>query len=334
MIAADGALQEQARALKDELLGKLFGDAVEALGALPARHAVHARGRSWTPIMPPEGAAIVGGGLRGQARGRGHHRGHRRAGVRPHTKLPRAALAEREAVPGIVAGFTTDVIAIGDLVAHRRPVRCGVSIGHPDVTAGTLGCLLSHGDDRFLLSNNHVLADVNRASPGDAILQPGLIDGGDLRDPIAELADFEPIDFDEPNLMDAAIARLYRAGDALPEIEIIGRVADPPVVASLYQSLRKYGRTTRHTVGVVTGLSEDMYVRFDRRRAAFVDQLAVVGVGGAFSENGDSGALAVDSVTRRPVGLLFAGGRGHSFLNPIGPVLARFPGKLNRLREP
>jgi hypothetical protein len=32
----------------------------------------------------------------------------------------------------------------------------------------------------------------------------------------------------------------------------------------------------------------------------------------------------VDAVQRRPVALLFAGGVGLTFGNPIGPVLARF----------
>jgi len=56
----------------------------------------------------------------------------------------------------------------------------------------------------------------------------------------------------------------------------------------------------------------------------FEDQIAISGVGGAFSDSGDSGALIVDAVTRRPVALLFSGGIDITFASPIQPVLDRF----------
>jgi len=102
----------------------------------------------------------------------------------------------RDAVPLWVAGMPTDVIPIGDLVAAARPTACGVSIGHHAITAGTLGCLVrKNGDENgyYILSNNHVLADCDRASIGDLILEPGPDDGGRIDNPIAELSDFEPI---------------------------------------------------------------------------------------------------------------------------------------------
>ena len=46
--------------------------------------------------------------------------------------------------------------------------------------------------------------------------------------------------------------------------------------------------------------------------------------GGPFSAGGDSGSLIVDAVTGQPVALLFAGGLGQTFANPIDPILARF----------
>jgi hypothetical protein len=56
----------------------------------------------------------------------------------------------------------------------------GVSIGHYQVTAGTFGALVTDRatGERFILSNNHVLANSNDSQLGDAILQPGAIDGG------------------------------------------------------------------------------------------------------------------------------------------------------------
>lgn len=244
-------------------------------------------------------------------------------------KMARTELPSDQLVPDQVAGLPTDVIQVGDVVAYR-PVRGGVSIGHFNITAGTLGCLLVIDDDdnAYILSNNHVLADVNQAEIGDAILEPGPVDGGTV--PIAELTDFEPIELHGPtNLMDAAIARVLERGEVLAEIEIIGAVQNPPIEAALYQSVRKHGRTTRHTVGVVMDLSADLWVRvLPQALAWFEDQIVVVGAGGEFSQPGDSGSLVVDGVSRAPVGLLFAGGMGHTFVNPIERVLTRFEAKI------
>lgn len=244
-------------------------------------------------------------------------------------KLPRGELSVESLVPETIAGLPTDVIAVGDVVAYR-PVKCGGSIGHFNITAGTLGCLLEvEGDEsRYILSNNHVLADVNRASIGDHILEPGPADGGTV--PIAELSDFEPIELDGPaNLMDAAIARVLDPADVLSEIEVIGPVQNPPIQAALYQSVRKHGRTTKHTVGVVIDLSADIWVRvLPQALAWFEDQLVVIGAGGDFSQPGDSGSLVVEGVVRAPIGLLFAGGRDHTFVNPIDRILTRFSGRV------
>jgi hypothetical protein len=170
-----------------------------------------------------------------------------------------------------------------------------------------------------------VLANSNVASPGDSILEPGPLDGGNPLDPIAELTEFEPIDFFGTNSMDAAIARVLQQGDVEPEIlGNIGRVTQPPAQASLYESVRKHGRTTLHTIGVIMDLAADINVRYGPRIAAFEDQIAISGVGGAFSDGGDSGSCIVDAVQRNPVALLFAGGMGTTFANPIIPVLDRF----------
>jgi hypothetical protein len=73
-----------------------------------------------------------------------------------------------------------------------RPAPPGVSIGHPRITAGTLGTYVRRGqnDDWLILSNNHVLADVNEAIPGDFIRQPGTYDGGTTSDRFARLEEY------------------------------------------------------------------------------------------------------------------------------------------------
>jgi hypothetical protein len=54
---------------------------------------------------------------------------------------------------------------------NTRPLLIGASVGHVDVTAGTIGAFVRRGKDVGILSNNHVLANENDASAGDPILQ-------------------------------------------------------------------------------------------------------------------------------------------------------------------
>ena len=143
------------------------------------------------------------------------------------------------------------------------------------------------------------------------------------------VTDWVPINFAATNTMDAAIARLRETGSVRPDILVIGGVAPVPAgvappPAKLYQSVRKHGRTTLHTVGVIMDLSARIKVRYGTRIATFDNQLGIVGAGGPFSSGGDSGSLIMDGVTREPVGLLFAGGGTMTFANPIGPILAHF----------
>jgi hypothetical protein len=229
------------------------------------------------------------------------------------------------------------VVPVGDIVPL---VSCGVSVGHYLITAGTLGCLVEKPNEpgkRYILSNNHVLANSSllgapAAAISDIILQPGLIDGGTSpANDIAQLADFNPLDPVGVNDIDAAIAELIDAGSVTPDILSIGLVGSgvtprdvTPMTAALYQSVRKHGRTTKHTVGVITDLSASIKVRYGTTLIDFDDQLAIVGAGGVFSAGGDSGSLVVDAVTLRPLGLLYAGGISTTFANPIDLVLGYF----------
>ena len=302
-----------ARQHKDELLTRMF----------PARKA-KAPAASLLSSIPPE-ANIRGVGFGAKVTsGAGIDTAAVRVYVR--AKQPKRLLSENELVPSEINGVPTDVIAVGEIFAAA--VACGVSVGHVNVTAGRLGCLVKRAaasGKRFILSNNHVLANANNAKKNDAILQPGKIDGG-VPPAIAKLTDFEPLHFDgTPNLIDAAIAELVDVTSVAPELMVIGSIVPPVSGASVYQSVRKHGRTTLHTVGVIMDIAADINVGYEGGRvAAFHDQLAVTGVGGAFGDRGDSGSLVVDAVSRRAVGLVVAVAQGLTYCNPIEAVLARF----------
>lgn len=218
-----------------------------------------------------------------------------------------------------------------------RPLRMGASIGHVDVTAGTLGCFAGCRSTRAIgiLSNNHILANSNAGQPGDVILQPGKLDGGvssDLGAHIARLARFHPIDFSIGgiNLVDCAFAVLL--DDVGHEAAFIGDqlcVLSAGIVDDIEDliidevSVTKCGRTTAPKDGTIFIASADnVTVKFPRNQfARFDGQIGVRGINEVFSGPGDSGSLVV-TTDGRPVGLLFAATTdGITYANRIQSVL-------------
>src|SRR4030095_5203476 len=124
-------------------------------------------------------------------------------------------LLERPNVPGlpdvlddvpVTKTVTGMVLAFSDPTKRQRPAPLGFSIGHPAITAGSIGARVVNASQQlFVLSNNHVLANSNGASIGDAALQPGPFDGGTSADQVGTLFAFQPINFSGGNnTIDAA----------------------------------------------------------------------------------------------------------------------------------
>ncbi len=277
-------------------------------------------------------------------------------------KVSAATLSASDLVPASIDGIPTDVVQTGRIWAlqsrtdKHRPAPGGVSIGHRDITAGTLGCLVRKNGERFILSNNHVLANSNDAERGDPILQPGPIDGGQFpADHIANLEDFVPIDFGQPeppsecptargvvaflnaicqvvssntrykivniqaqeNLVDAAIAEPLNASDVTDEILEIGTIQGSEE-AGLGTSVKKSGRTTAFTTGEILQIDVTVDVQYGPGQIArFTDQL----LAGPMSQGGDSGSAVLDNENRL-VGLLFAGSDNTTIINRIGNVFS------------
>jgi hypothetical protein len=252
---------------------------------------------------------------------------------------------ERAGVAGIPAdleGVPVDVEVTGKIVAlpkpgggvnpasrFPRPVPIGVSTGHPNITAGTIGCRVKDAAGNvYALSNNHVYADENRASIGDNVLQPGPYDGGvNPTDAIGTLAAFVPINFEGgDNTVDAAIALSSTAnlGRSTPS-NGYGTPKSATAAAVINLGVMKYGRTTSQTKGKVYALNATVNVGYDSGVARFVNQIVIIP--GSFSAGGDSGSLIVvekGTNARKPVGLLFAGSNSVTIANPIGAVLGSF----------
>ncbi len=246
--------------------------------------------------------------------------------------------SDKESAYSNEASATTEgepPVVIDPTARFGRPVPIGVSTGHPDITAGTIGCRLTDGTYIYALSNNHVYANSNEATIGDTILQPGRVDGGVAPDDaIGTLAACEPIEFGPrgSNMIDAAIAKIKMVvvdGQEVPAVgnstpsNGYGTPSSTTAEATLDLSVQKYGRTTGQTNGVVDSINATIKVRYSGGFAIFVNQIVITP--GTFSAGGDSGSLIVtDDEDCNPVGLLFAGSSTMTVANPIDAVLDTF----------
>ena len=250
-----------------------------------------------------------------------------------------AAGAQAEVVGAAAAPIATPQ-ALAPQQERIRPIVGGISISPLNANfVGTLGCfLLRHNvdtDEIFVLSNNHVLADVDRLPQGTRIVQPGPEVPPFLTDPqnaFAALHTTIPLQFPavsaQPvfNRFDAALANvtngqiiqrgsmfgMARAGEANPNNL---PVYDPSRVVSPEPDMRvmKMGRTTGFTRGRITatnvqGVEVNYGTQQFPRIAVFRGITVIVGDGGQpFSRPGDSGSVILEESTGHPVALLFAG---------------------------
>ncbi len=218
--------------------------------------------------------------------------------------------------------------------ARLRPLAIGSSVGHFRIAAGTLGCFVTLGNGaRYVLSNNHVLADENQASLGDEILQPAPADSGILPlDRVATLSGFEPLVAGENNLVDAAVAAVLDGLEddrqTLPGLGTLNGLRTSPVEED--EIVFKVGRTTDLTRGRVSAFEvDDVWIGYDMGVIGFNQQIEIEPLEDSpFSLSGDSGSLIVDE-DLRAVGLLFAGNDVDvTYANPIQTVLQKLGAQL------
>ncbi len=219
---------------------------------------------------------------------------------------------------------------------------------------GTLGALVEDaGGTRYILSNNHVLAESDQARNGDSIIQPGLIDGGctpfgqegATTRPIATLSAFAPLASLQTNV-DAAIARIDpnvidgtgailhtgpQQADALSALPPAGGTGEPVSANSFATGpmrVVKSGRTTGLTCSTIESISQNVLVDYFKDcaettkylRKVYTNQISIGG--NNFTDAGDSGSLVMDASNAQPLGLFYASGSGVSLASPIGDVLS------------
>jgi len=261
-------------------------------------------------------------------------------------RVPESELSSKDLVEPTIKGYKTDVIETGEILAgtHEsmqgeldqgyeiqtlrqkiRPVMGGFSVGHYQITAGTIATCVYPMEPfpcvpqrYFILSNNHVLANSNNARFGDPIIQPGRYDGGVVpRDIVAKLYRWVPIKFKTAsttpiNYVDAAIAEgdFHNLNREVYWIGYVTQVNSRPRVGDIVQ---KTGRTTNYSTGKIMALHATVDVNYGGGRVArFADQIVTSNM----SAGGDSGSLVCD-IKEGVVGLLFAGSSRVTIVNSI-----------------
>lgn len=272
--------------------------------------------------------------------------------IRVHVeqKKDTSELSEDELFPKEVDGIAVDVIeakyapqALVDVQLEAAiegrgkrwdEIPIGVSIGCRFSTAGTLGAKVIDEEtgDEMILSNWHVLAGRKDVEAGQAIWQPGWIDGG-TRDEntFAELSRWVLGPFD------AAVARL-NGSRIVKNTTVEGRVIDDSTSPRLGMMVWKSGRSTGFTEGFIDGVSMMVPLNYREAGVHTLERVfRIVPRPGAppteISSGGDSGSTWVDEESGKVVGLHFAGEVGdspeHALAHDISPVIEtlkiRFP---------
>jgi hypothetical protein len=255
-------------------------------------------------------------------------------------KVEEERLNSWERVPSNVLGYeraevATDVVETTIPEAQQdttryRPVPGGCSIGaEARVNAGTLGgWACDSGDEAIvLLSNNHVISNLDTLPVLTRIVQPGQVDGGILPDDvIGDLKRHVPVNTvaNPPtgpvptSVVDAAIGRIDPDIDIDHDVIDVGPAIYEVRAPALNMNVQKRGRTTRLTAnGRITsvGMTFNTNYRGATRISSIQNAFRITSTdGNAFSASGDSGSLIFDQAagtlegTLPVVGLLYAGG--------------------------
>jgi len=257
-------------------------------------------------------------------------------------KVADAQLNPADVVPKRVSGWEgpaaqTDVIETTVPEAQQdttryRPVEAGSSIGpEASVSAGTLGgWACDNTDDTIvLLSNNHVISNLDTLPALRRIVQPGRFDGGVLpgdvigalkrHNPVNTVANPPPAGTVIPtSVVDAAIGSIDGGIDVDHDVIDIGPAIYELRAPALNMNVQKRGRTTRLTTnGRITSVGMTFNCTYlNRTRISSIQNAFRITStdGNVFSSPGDSGSLIFDqaagqlSNTLPVVGLLYAGG--------------------------
>jgi hypothetical protein len=256
------------------------------------------------------------------------------------------------------SGSATVTLIVPNQAAESAPIELGSSGsnaldsnttgGKITCCGGTLGALVANGTTQYILSADHVLARSGAGAPGEAILQPGLIETQCSTQGTTMVANLTLGSFNLQNTsaatVDAAIAQVVAGEvDTSGKILLLGNAVDAsgvPVAGAPQAGqgqapsnglmVAKSGRTTGLTCSAIGSIMDRVTVQYatncdgtgTKFSVTYANQVSVTG--GDFSGAGDSGSLIVTQSDATPVALLYAGSSMDAVGNPISAVLSFF----------
>jgi hypothetical protein len=234
-------------------------------------------------------------------------------------------IPRKHRVPKTIDGYLTDVTEVRVLRPHQGP---GDSLSNRAGTGGTLTCVVKDQDGQYLLGSWHVLTNT-AGKDGDPVFMPSTALSPNAQ-AVADLVGTPHFFLNGgSDAFDAAVAQIRAGIDIDPQLgpgTRFGAVAQ----ASTGLKVIKRGAATGQTSGTIDGLAEDIVVTYNNEladRAVLTRQMFIVGDGGPFSAEGDSGSM-VYTEDFHPVGMLVGGSvtqanvaGPHSFASPIQPIL-------------
>lgn len=240
-------------------------------------------------------------------------------GMRPHDQ--RLWLADEEAV-------RRWTLYKPESAVHQSCLNCpipgGAQIAPRNANwVGTLGAAIKYkGENRYgLLTNEHVSGLGNVTGK---CCQPSGRSG-----PIGTFDKVGGIRFTGDNYIDAARGSTLMEGGiwgqrtytVKPEQIGLGPISPKIVTPEVGMTVKKSGRTTGVTTGKIVGVNATSRVGYGQNQVAtFKRQVVIEGIGGLFSNSGDSGSLIL-TMSMEPLGLLFAGGGNQTIANDIALVV-------------
>lgn len=251
-------------------------------------------------------------------------------------------LSDKDMIPAEINGVPTDVIeatwepktnkmAVADLEAKLDtgtydPLEGGISIGpcrsvNGFVFVGTLGCVVTDNTsgDKMLLTNHHVAALDSSWSVGDTMTQPSRVDTGSCPADVVGTLQRAVIN----TKVDGAVIS-HDARGITCKIAEIGEVRGT-ATANVGDKVRKRGRTTELTYGIVDAVAASVQINYDPSIGTIVltDQIIInadTTKNAVFGQGGDSGSVVVNE-DDKVVGLYFAG-NGPGDLGVANPIAA------------
>ena len=255
-------------------------------------------------------------------------------------KVDSKYLSKNNVIPDFFMGIKTDVIESGrggfcynsTFPMKLRPLQSGcdiATINDEDEVHGTLSCIVTKKNlfkrEYFILSNNHVLADINKLPLGTPIIQPSKYSALNLENEVvANLFTFiklKPYNGNKKNVnyVDCALAKINNnigITKAVFDIGEIKGISTPKLGARI----KKYGASSGLSRGKITTIDATLEIEEEGNKYVFKNQV----LADIFNIPGDSGSLILNEFNEA-IGLFWGGSDNNlvAYINDISIVLKK-----------